>query len=62
MESQKRRRIPRFLTDAQVATIRNRAATGEKQITLAREFEVSIAAISLIVNGHRRTEPMGDPE
>jgi hypothetical protein len=40
------------LTYIQVAEIRRRAASGEKQRQLAAEFAVTQAAISLIVTGH----------
>jgi HNH endonuclease len=42
------------LTDAEVATIRNRREAGEPGVVLAREFGVSAALVSRIVRGTRR--------
>jgi hypothetical protein len=48
-------RKPRRLSDQDVLAIRARAAKGVPQVALADLFGVTPAAVSLIVNGKRRT-------
>lgn len=47
------------LSDAQVQTIRVRAASGATGVDLAAEFGVSVALVSEIVNGNRRVTAGG---
>lgn len=51
-------RLPRYLTDREVDLVRQRAADGESQSDLAREFGVHKSTISRIVNARRRVEPL----
>jgi transcriptional regulator len=53
----RRQRLPIFLTDDQVAEIRQRWAKGETQRALADEFGVTQSTVSRIVRAQRRTEP-----
>ncbi|AXH49008.1 endonuclease [Gordonia phage Apricot] len=52
-----RKRAQVKLTDAQVAEIRRRVASGETRLALAAEFGVSASLLSMIVAGKRRKSP-----